>query len=150
MRLTRGEFVKSLAVSASAAVAGMFSGGSRQRALADNTISNEDRMRQMFEPLSRESFSAHVNSVFKISDQQSPTSIDAKLIEVTEGASSSEVEQFSILFHGPAEPMLSQQTYSLEHPEMGSFDLFLVPIIADQNGAQYEAVFNRLRESSSS
>lgn len=150
MRLTRGEFVKSLAVSASAAVAGMFSVSSRQQVQAGENLSNADRMRQMFDKLSKESFTAHVNSVFKIRDQQSPTSIEATLVEVTEGVSSAEVEQFSILFHGPAEPMLSQRTYSVEHPELGEFDLFLVPIGVDHDHAQYEAVFNRLRESSSS
>lgn len=150
MRLTRGEFVRSLAVSASAAVAGIFSVGSQQQAMADKTISNADRIRQMFDKLSKDSFSVHVDSVFKICDQQSPTFIEATLVEVTDGVSSSEVEQFSILFHGPAEPMLPQQTYTIEHPQMGNFDLFLVPIGADQEKVQYEAVFNRLRKSSSS
>lgn len=51
-------------------------------------------------------------------------------------------EPFSILFRGPADPILPQRTYAVEHATLGRFDLFLVPLGADDNGARYEAVFN--------
>jgi hypothetical protein len=50
-------------------------------------------------------------------------------------------EQFSIVFNGPAEPVLPQRIYRFEHDALGSFDLFIVPIGADVSGMQYEAVF---------
>lgn len=48
---------------------------------------------------------------------------------------------FSLVFTGPAEPMLRQGSRRLEHPSLGAFDLFLVPIGRDERGVHYEAVF---------
>jgi hypothetical protein len=48
---------------------------------------------------------------------------------------------FSILFRGPLDPLLPQKTYLFEHDELGSFDLFIVPIGRDEAGTCYEAVF---------
>ena len=49
--------------------------------------------------------------------------------------------QFSLLFKGPAEPLLEQAIYTLENDELGTLPIFLVPIAADAEGADYEAVF---------
>jgi hypothetical protein len=35
-----------------------------------------------------------------------------------------------------------QQIYQVEHPTLGSFELFLVPVGPDEQGMCYEAVFN--------
>jgi hypothetical protein len=48
---------------------------------------------------------------------------------------------FSILFRGPLAPILPQQSYTIEHPTLGRFDLFLVPLGSDDRGARYEAAF---------
>jgi hypothetical protein len=45
------------------------------------------------------------------------------------------------VFGGPAEQVLPQTTYRVEHDALGSFDLFLVPLQPDRGGARYEAVF---------
>lgn len=50
-------------------------------------------------------------------------------------------EPFSIVFRGPAEPVLPQRIYRLEHTELGELELFLVPIAQDADGTRYEAVF---------
>jgi hypothetical protein len=39
------------------------------------------------------------------------------------------------------QPVLPQRIYHLEHPEVGGFDLFLVPVGPNAQGMQYEAVF---------
>jgi hypothetical protein len=49
--------------------------------------------------------------------------------------------QFSLLFTGPPEPVLQQAIYTLENDELGELALFLVPVAADEEGADYEAVF---------
>jgi hypothetical protein len=51
-------------------------------------------------------------------------------------------QPFSLVFHGPQEPRFHQGTYQLEHPAIGSFALFLVPISPDEQGPRYQAVFN--------
>ncbi|MEA2297908.1 MAG: hypothetical protein QOF77_844 [Solirubrobacteraceae bacterium] len=48
---------------------------------------------------------------------------------------------FSLLFRGPPAPILPQRVYALEHAELGAFELFLVPLEPDGDGARYEAVF---------
>lgn len=50
-------------------------------------------------------------------------------------------QQFSLLFEGPAEPVLPQAIYTLENDELGTFQIFLVPVAADEEGVDYEAVF---------
>jgi len=52
-------------------------------------------------------------------------------------------ESFSLLFDGPADRPLGQQTYRFSHERLGSFDLFIVPVSTERNARQYEAVFNR-------
>jgi Domain of unknown function (DUF6916) len=48
---------------------------------------------------------------------------------------------FSLIFRGPRDPILPQQTYPIAHPELGRFDLFVVPVGRDRAGTRYEAVF---------
>src|SRR5664279_3085380 len=47
-------------------------------------------------------------------------------------------ESFSLLFLGPADRVLPQQSYPFECESVGRFDLFIVPIGRDQNGVRYE------------
>jgi hypothetical protein len=49
---------------------------------------------------------------------------------------------FSLLFHAPGAGHLPQQIFTLEHPELGELDLFLVPLGPDGDRMQYEAVVN--------
>ena len=46
-----------------------------------------------------------------------------------------------IVFRGPTEPSLPQRVYRLVNAEMGTLELFLVPIAPDAEGLYYEAVF---------
>jgi hypothetical protein len=49
---------------------------------------------------------------------------------------------FSILLRGPAEPVLPQGIFRLEHPRLGAADVFFVPIGRDDRGTAYEAIFS--------
>ena len=98
----------------------------------------------MSEKPSKAAFSEHINTKFRILDKESPTVIEAQLVEVEGHASSEEIQQFSLFFKGPNEPLLPQKTYSIEHGRMSDFDLFIVPIAADKTSASYEAVFSHL------
>jgi hypothetical protein len=48
---------------------------------------------------------------------------------------------FSLLFRGPADPVLPQRIYRLEHESLGPLEIFIVPIARDDAGSTYEAVF---------
>ena len=48
---------------------------------------------------------------------------------------------FSLLFHdSDASRFAPQQTFTVRHPELGEFELFLVPLGPDERGMGYEAV----------
>jgi hypothetical protein len=49
---------------------------------------------------------------------------------------------FSLMFDGPAQPELTQQTYTMETADAALLDIFLVPVGRGASGMQYEAVFN--------
>jgi uncharacterized protein DUF6916 len=72
--------------------------------------------------------------------------VDLELASVTPGSvtpndAGQRREPFSIVFRGPLEPLLPQRSYPFEHDELGSFELFIVPIGPDEAGMQYQAVF---------
>jgi hypothetical protein len=70
--------------------------------------------------------------------------VPLRLVEVIEGQSDRRVRRFSILFHGPADRMLPQGTYSFRHDTLGDFLLFIVPIVgSDDERIVYEACFSR-------
>jgi len=50
-------------------------------------------------------------------------------------------EPFSLVFHGPVHPALSQRTYPFEHVALGRFEVFIVPIGPDAAGPRYEVIF---------
>jgi hypothetical protein len=74
------------------------------------------------------------------------STLDLEFVSVTPGAVSPNAARgrrvpFSIVFRGPLEPLLPQRVYCFEHDELGTFELFVVPIGPDEAGMQYEAVF---------
>ena len=95
--------------------------------------------------LTFEIFNRRLHSQFCVLVDSANT-VQIELFEVTRGDSISNPRQetFSLLFNGPASPILSQRTYCFEHDEIGRFDLFIVPVGENQTGVQYQAIFNRL------
>ena len=49
---------------------------------------------------------------------------------------------FSLLFRGPAQPLLPQAIHTLGHADLGSLAIFLVPLGRDAGGTLYQAIFN--------
>jgi hypothetical protein len=53
-------------------------------------------------------------------------------------------EKFSLLFTGPRDALLQQRIYKFEHEKIGRFEMFITPVVPqDNNRYYYEAVFNR-------
>ena len=67
------------------------------------------------------------------------------LVAVEDRGSRPDGECFGLLFRGgrPRRP-LGQDTYPIEHPVLGTFALFIVPMAGDGSSNLYEAVINRL------
>ena len=54
------------------------------------------------------------------------------------------LKNFSLFFRGRHDNPLRQNTYRFEHPQLGTFNLFIGPAGSSGDMKQYEAVFNRL------
>ncbi|HEV7743369.1 MAG TPA: hypothetical protein VGO56_00095 [Pyrinomonadaceae bacterium] len=95
--------------------------------------------------LTENEFSKHVNTKFRV-DLDGENSVELELTEVkgyvSKHQEQSGMERFSIYFQGPAEPQLPQKLYSFQHAQMGSFEMFIVPIARNGEGFRYESVFN--------
>ena len=70
--------------------------------------------------------------------------IELELVSVTEAGTRARPElrqPFSIHFLGPMSAQyLLQHIYHLEHPRLGEFDLFLVPLGPEGGRMRYEAI----------
>jgi hypothetical protein len=70
------------------------------------------------------------------------------LVDVTNHASRKQdqagKEVFSLLFRGPKEMALQQNTYLIEHEKLGMFSFLIVPVrTRDTRAAHYAAIINR-------
>jgi hypothetical protein len=90
-------------------------------------------------------FRLHLRSTFRLRLSESE-GLDLELVEVTEHphlpAAASRRRGFSAVFRSALPGHLPQAIYRLEHEQMGTLDLFLVPIGPRDGGMRYEAVFN--------
>ena len=74
--------------------------------------------------------------------------IDLELLEVDDltavarNVPSDARTPFSLIFRGPAEPAVSQGIRPLEHDELGTLEIFVVPIALEPDGMRYQAVFS--------
>ena len=93
--------------------------------------------------LQQEMFAAQLHTRFQVHHAPGRTT-ELELVEIRGVRSTPHQELFVPTFAGPEQPFLPQQTYWFEHPVMGRFEMFIVPIGRDERGFQYEAVFNRL------
>jgi hypothetical protein len=99
-------------------------------------------------------FRGHVGTRFRLTGGPLPdgsaVGVEAELVEVTEhGAPGTFRAPFSVLFHGPLQPVMPQGIYRVEHEQLGTMDLFIVPVGPDEPSVpgrapvamRYEAVF---------
>jgi hypothetical protein len=95
----------------------------------------------MLESFTVETFADRVGEPFRIRfEPEEP--IEAELVEAQAlGPAEGRRAPFSLVFRAPKEPIYPQRIYAVEHDELGTFEIFLVPIAPDEAGARYEAVF---------
>lgn len=132
-----------------AAAAVVLGGGSAARAVAGNSAatpkdaaSADSRKVRGPRHLRLATYVPLVGSAFRI--HRSPSSsLGVKLVSATRLPS--EVgESFSLIFQGHGNAKLGQETYTIEHPSVGTFPLFLVPVGPARRGQSFEAVINRI------
>ena len=95
-----------------------------------------------------EVFSRHLNTKFSLKHEQAESIV--RLIEVNHWPGSANRlakdgrECFSLVFVGPNNQALGQNTYEVTHGSLGKFNLLVVPAGEGKQGLYYEALFNRL------
>jgi len=102
----------------------------------------------MLETFTIATFSGRLGEPFYI-HLASGATLTTELIEVTplsaQSARGVEVPRpripFSLVFRSPAHTRLVQGTYKMAHPDIGVFEIFLVPIGLDAQGLRSEAIF---------
>jgi hypothetical protein len=97
--------------------------------------------------LNMASFKSQLGTSFHIDHPASKVKIT--LVDVTNFASRKQMaagkEGFSLIFRGPQETTLKQDTYLIQHEQLGMFSFLVVPVGAKGKRApHYEAVINRL------
>lgn len=91
---------------------------------------------------SRATFRSLLNSIFQL--HTTTGIVEVALVSVEDLPAPKGGECFALLFRGGSRPQ-PQETYTLVHASLGTFQLLLVPGGTDQNGAQsYLATLNRL------
>jgi hypothetical protein len=139
---TRRRFLldcSTVAVTASFVPAEVFSGPLRSRQVSLDQISFS-------------AFEAQLNTVFVVRSAAGP-SVKLALIHVEAltphksapaNAEDAQNEKFSLVFAGPRNQPLGQDTYTFEHSGLGEFEMFIANIgVDDSKRYYYEATFNR-------
>jgi hypothetical protein len=104
----------------------------------------------MLADLTISDFVGHVNDSFRIALGKEEV-LELQLIEArTIGESRRTAppgireQPFSLIFRSARDRLLPQQIYPIEHPTLGTLEIFLVPLgpAPDSTGLQYQAIFN--------
>src|SRR2546425_279751 len=143
MTTSRRKFLETGVLAALIAVVPLESAFGQNR--KKNPDDNPDDSALQKDPLSnygKATFKSYLNSVFQLRGVAGV--VEVTLLKVDDMPAPKGGECFSLLFRG-GNQALRQDTYTLVHPSLGTFQLFLVPVGTDQNGAQgYLATVNRL------
>lgn len=155
MAISRRQFVKAgtmVGLSAALPLSAVGTAFGQQRKLEQPASDASKKDLNITQNLTKATFAAHLNSQFRVqAGDLEPANME--LIKISDGLptsgtislETSRQDCFSVIFRGSRDRPLSQNTYQVEHSEIGRFDLFIVPAGEDENGKRYEAVFNHLQ-----
>ncbi len=106
-----------------------------------------NEVRSQVSRLNSAAFKRCLNTKFRVHPRSGSARV-LELIEVSHWHSQpsqpTDRECFSTIFTGSTRDRLRQDTYTVEHESLGSFQMLLVPIGKKDQESRYEAVFNRL------
>jgi hypothetical protein len=109
---------------------------------SDNPAAGSPDQNDPLANYTKATFISYLNSVFQLHTVSGIVAVT--LTQVDDLTAAKGGECFSLLFRGGSRG-LGQNTYTMDHAALGTFRLLLVPVGADDNGAQgYLATINRL------
>ena len=93
--------------------------------------------------ITRADFDAHKGSTFTMRVSADATvSLELIAIEPLSTRPGAPREAFLVRFRSAEKTGVPQATYALEHPTLGTLEMFLVPAGTDAVGMRYDAVFS--------
>ena len=100
----------------------------------------------MLDRLTVATFTERLGELFRLSRDGAPD-LELRLVQARSLSSGGanmgrRREPFSLVFRGPAQPILPQRIYALDNEALGRLEIFLVPIESRADGTKYEAIFN--------
>ncbi len=103
---------------------------------------------RLVDPLSAftmETFTEVVQTKFRVRGKHGDAKLTLVQVEslTPSDAPSPHQECFSLLFRDGHRRPLAQDTYRMEHPKLGAFDLFLVPMANNGGPRDHVAIINR-------
>lgn len=100
----------------------------------------------MPEPWGRDNLIENIHTLFRLTTKDSRI-LELELVSVSGLIETERQRNFSVIFRGPLDRPVGQGTYRIEHDNLESVDLFIVPVGRTEQGFEYEAVFNHLKKS---
>lgn len=86
-------------------------------------------------------FRDHLDTIFMVDDGAG--AVPLRLVDVSDEPPARGLRQFSLLFHGPGDPVLSQSTHAFRHPVLGTLEIFVVPVVGSTSERiVYQACFS--------
>ena len=89
-------------------------------------------------------FDEQINTRFSVTGSTAAV-VELELIESID-KSSSGMRAFSLIFKGPREPVLDDNSYKMEQPQLGTLTLFISPYRQTKDATYYDAQFTKLLE----
>ncbi len=102
--------------------------------------------------LEKNQFQPHIGSLFAVKGLETETPVLLELIEIDDRSdqlsskSESPVECWTLVFKGPTEVNLGDETRELKHDTIGELALFLCQSGTRVDGILYEAVVSKVKE----
>ena len=103
----------------------------------------------MSDQFDRDVFANAVGTPF-VAKTNAGFTLDLTLASVTDVRERPSQTSFSMIFVGPENYEIEQGLYDLEHSDLGSMQIFLVPVKFTDNRTYLEAVFTFIRTEQSS
>lgn len=107
---------------------------------------NQPGVAALLDTLTSEDFLPLLEATFETSLGDTPLVLTLAKVDVKDARYSRPGARlaFSLIFHGPAEPLLPQGTYSLRNATLGELALFTVPLgpVPGEDGLRYEVIFS--------
>ena len=150
MSINRRKFLRAgtlVALSAAISLKSVWGQGNRKGSNGNHTDRAQEAAKDNLANYNKATFESYLNSIFRL--YSGSAVVEIALVEVKDIGSTTAkpqpgAESFSLLFRGGTRT-IDQGTYTVDHPALGRFQLFLTPGKTDDNGAaSYVAVINRI------